>query len=130
MLNKSQKKRLFGVCTLLCLLSFSPAKAQIAPDNSLPTTSQVTSQGSTNIITGGTRAGGNLFHSFGQFSVPIGTAAYFNNALDVQNIISRVTGNSVSSIDGLIKANGSANLFLINPNGFVFGPNGHLRKGL
>jgi filamentous hemagglutinin family protein len=86
-------------------------------------------------ITGGSRPndGPNLFHSFGDFSVGTNNVARFLNdsGRSTTNILSRVTGGNPSAIFGEINTRsfGSANLFLINPAGVVFGPNATLNVG-
>ncbi|BAY37048.1 filamentous hemagglutinin family outer membrane protein [Nostoc sp. NIES-2111] len=111
----------------MILISCDYAKADVIPDGTLNTT--VTQNGSNFTITDGTRVGNNLFHSFSQFSVSSNGSAVFNNTTDIQNIFSRVTGGNISSIDGLIQANGSANLFLLNPAGILFRANAKLDIG-
>ncbi|MGF1514818.1 MAG: filamentous hemagglutinin N-terminal domain-containing protein [Elainellaceae cyanobacterium] len=114
---------------LIWLLSPLTAASQVVPDDTLPQRSRVDGGDRIHRITGGTTAGSNLFHSFSEFSVLTDEAAIFNNAAAIENIITRVTGRSGSTIDGLIRANGGANLFLLNPNGVVVGPNAQLDIG-
>ncbi|MCF2149505.1 S-layer family protein [Desmonostoc muscorum LEGE 12446] len=121
---------------LCCLITGFPGLAQISSDNTLADGQTVVSPGTTPgldfLITGGTQVGSNLFHSFGEFSVPTGGEAFFNNTAafnNITNIISRVTGGSISNIDGLIKENYGANFILINPSGINFGAKAQLNIG-
>lgn len=78
------------------------------------------------LITGGASRGQNLFHSFSEFNIGDSGRVYFDNPIDIQNILSRVTGNNPSNILGTLGVDGPANLFLLNPNGILFGPNASL----
>ncbi len=78
------------------------------------------------IIRGGLQQGINLFHSFERFNVDVGTTVLFQDS-GVNNIFGRVTGGEISQILGTLGiSGGNANLFLLNPNGIIFGPNSSL----
>ena len=125
------------------VLAFNPtslvqAAAPITPSglNTQVTLSATPPAGKTQFdITGGTRPGGgpNLFHSFGQFNVPNNNFANFLNdsGLATSNILGRVTGGNISNIFGTIQTTGfgNANLFMMNPAGFLFGPNATINVG-
>lgn len=116
----------FVSISLLSLLVNHAAQAQsITSDGSL-NTAIVTPDNQNFVITSGRAVGSSLFHSFGNFSVPTGGSATFNTVgtPGISTIFGRVTGGNLSSIDGRIVA--PANLFLINPNGVVFGANAQL----
>jgi filamentous hemagglutinin family protein len=121
---------LLGLCLVPILSSLqTPAQAQIVRDRTLPQPSRIDRNGNVLEINGGTQRGQNLFHSFERFSVPEGGTAFFNNSAGIESIFSRITGRSASRINGTLRANGSANLFLLNPNGIIFGPNAALDIG-
>ncbi len=103
------------------------AEAQINPDNTLgPDQSRPIAESDRMLIKGGARRGHNLFHSFRDFNVGEGQSVYFNNPDGVERIFSRVTGRQRSNILGTLGVLGNADLFLVNPNGILFGPNARL----
>lgn len=120
----------------LAMATASKAQNSIIPDATLGAgeSSIVDSIGGQfDIITGGAVREQNLFHSFTEFSVGEESGAIFLvDGAAIANILTRVTGNTISEIDGFIatvqSSNGdvgstNANLFLLNPNGIVFGEN-------
>ncbi|MEO0684832.1 MAG: filamentous hemagglutinin N-terminal domain-containing protein, partial [Cyanobacteria bacterium J06649_11] len=120
------------MATLAISFLQTPGYAQgVIEDGSLPTRVKTIDNLNFTIdsINNSNRVGNNLFHSFKEFSIPTGGSAVFKNSTDVVNIINRVTGGNISNIDGLIKASGNANLFLINPAGIIFGKNASLDIG-
>jgi filamentous hemagglutinin family protein len=114
---------------LIGVILTAPVAAQIVPDGSVGTT--VTPDVMVNgvmseVIDGGTVKGANLFHSFSEFNIQTGRGAYFTNPEGITNIFSRITGANPSNINGILGVLGNANLFLLNPNGIIFGPNARL----
>lgn len=108
-----------------------PASAQLVPDGSLGAESSLLVEGAiadqpATLIEGGAVRGGNLFHSFGEFNVGTGQLVYFANPAGIDHILSRVTGDAPSNIFGTLGVAGPADLFLVNPNGIVFGPDAAL----
>ncbi len=112
------------------------AQSNIVPDNTLGNEASVVNPAPDNVsnelISGGAQRGQNLFHSFQEFNVGEGKGAYFVSPnSDIANILSRVTGSNSSEIMGTLGTMGAAqpNLFLINPNGIIFGENASLDVG-
>jgi filamentous hemagglutinin family protein len=109
---------------ILPILATSPAIAQVLPAADAINT-QVQSQPSQFDITGGTKSqdGANLFHSFDRFNLDREQLARFIADPITRNIFARIRGGS-SVIDGQLQIRGAtANLFLFNPSGILFGPN-------
>ena len=111
-----------------CAVLFQPhfATAQPLPDNTLPIRTTVTSDRERFLIEGGTPAGSHLFHSFESFSIPLGGKATFRPEPTIKTVFSRVTGNTPSQLEGLLRVEGTADFFLLNPNGVTFGQNASL----
>ena len=111
----------------LCLLPSLALAEPIVSDGSTGTV--VRSQGNRIDITGGkfSRNGDNLFHSFSEFGLDKNQIANFLSNPSIQNILGRVTGENRSILNGLIQVTGgNSNLFLMNPNGIIFGANAQL----
>ncbi|MDY6896648.1 MAG: filamentous hemagglutinin N-terminal domain-containing protein, partial [Cyanobacteriota bacterium] len=119
---------LWSITTVISTLINSPASAQITPDTTLGNSpSKVNSQGLNNLlIEGGVKNQNNLFHSFQEFNINNGQQVFFANPQGINNIITRITGNNPSNINGVLGVNGLANLFFINPNGIIFGKDSRL----
>ncbi|MGB3654210.1 MAG: filamentous hemagglutinin N-terminal domain-containing protein [Rivularia sp. (in: cyanobacteria)] len=100
--------------------------AQLIPDNMGKESSTVNPFIERDLIEGGAIRNNNLFHSFKEFNVNPNQKVYFSNPENITNILTRVTGSNISRILGTLGVSGNANLFLINPNGIVFGENSFL----
>ncbi len=127
-------EQITGFLFLVVYLSLAQnrAFAQLIPDatlggeRSIVTPGVIINSQPADRIDGGASRDTNLFHSFGEFNLNNGQRVYFASPTGIANIITRVTGANSSNILGTLGVNGSANLFLINPNGIIFGPNARL----
>lgn len=118
----------------LVLFSASMAFSEVATDGTLGR--EVSLSGPNYRIAAelGIQKGDNLFHSFSRFSLDFQESATFMDAVSgdipIRNVISRITGGYPSSIDGGIRcAIPDADIYLMNPNGLLFGPNASVDVG-
>lgn len=116
------------------MLGTSTAQAQLTPDTTLESqnsrvNSTTVNGSSAEVIEGGVQRESNLFHSFSDFNVGAGQQVYFANPNGIERIFNRVTGGNTSDILGTLGVLGNADLFLLNPNGVIFGPNARLDVG-
>lgn len=122
----------------LCLVAVppaGPAGAQVTNDGTLgmngagPVANAPNSEGGTDYFlteSDGELVGPNLFHSLGRLDLGSTDAAIYQGAPTIENLITRITGGA-SAIDGTIRSEiEGARLFLINPDGIVFGENATL----
>ena len=125
----------FRIClgTKLFIWSFllnCTALAQIIPDTTLGSEqSEILPNIDTApkiLIQGGASRNNNLFHSFQDFNVRETQQVHFSNPAGIQNIFSRVTGINPTNILGTLGVAGSANLYLLNRNGIIFGQNAQI----
>ncbi|MEM8805146.1 MAG: filamentous hemagglutinin N-terminal domain-containing protein [Cyanobacteria bacterium P01_G01_bin.38] len=107
------------------------AIAQVIPDGTLGVESSQLFDVSAveQLIRGGALRDENLFHSFEQFSIGDGGRVTFDNPAAVQRVFSRVTGDLPSEIFGTLGSTGTADVYFLNPNGIIFGPNARLNVG-
>ncbi|MDJ0732848.1 MAG: filamentous hemagglutinin N-terminal domain-containing protein [Nostocaceae cyanobacterium] len=121
--------RYLPLVTLLTLsVTSTRVVAQIIPDGTLGNQNSVVTPINPQLerIDGGAIRGTNLFHSFQEFNIGVGKAAYFANPAIIRNIFSRVTGGNPSYLFGKLGVLGDANLYFLNPNGIIFGANSSL----
>ncbi|MBE9066211.1 filamentous hemagglutinin N-terminal domain-containing protein [Leptolyngbya cf. ectocarpi LEGE 11479] len=118
----------FALSTTLIYVFPQLSSAQIIPDGSLGANpSVVVSESAIRTrIDGGVQQNTALFHSFQDFNIDADNSVYFANPADVEAIFTRVTGTNLSQLDGTLGVLGTADLFLLNPNGIIFGPDSHL----
>ncbi len=114
-----------GFCVFIVLsLIGAPSSAEIATDGTVGPAQNLTGPDFHIGADLGAIRGTNLFHSFQTFNIHTGESATFTGPDSINNVISRVTGGEISTINGLLRSEvGHADVYFINPSGVVFGPN-------
>lgn len=117
-----------ALISMAVALQASPVRAEVVFDGTMGPGGTLT--GTFDIAdSAGTQVGSNLFHSFTTFNINTGESATFISSYAgiTDNVIGRVTGGLLSTIDGMLASTiPGAAIWLINPNGVVFGDNATL----
>ena len=100
------------IILFVCSSLFSISYAQVVLDGTLGQGGVLS--GPDYMISGemGSTMGRNLFHSFSDFNLSVGESATFSGPDSIANILTRVTGNNASTLDGLLRST-------IPPRGFL-----------
>jgi len=76
----------------------------------------------------GVLAGPNLLHTFSRFNIDSDESVTFTGPSTIANVLARVLDNKPSQINGLLQSTiENADLFLLNPNGVIFGAGSSIR---
>jgi len=108
----------------MAIMPTAAARAQITHDGSLAMPCPLNGPSFVIPAACGRTVGSNLFHSFSQFNIQTGESATFTNLGGINNVLVRVTGDQASTINGTLatELGSTANFYLMNPNGVMFGP--------
>src|SRR3954467_11898967 len=128
--GRGGRRRLRG--TALCTVSVVPflvmsgvrVLAQPVGASVVAGQAQVSTAGASTIIN---QATNKAIINWQDFSVGAGAAVQFNQPGSSAITLNRVTGSTMSNIDGAIRANGQ--VWLLNPNGVLLGNNARVNVG-
>jgi filamentous hemagglutinin family protein len=114
----------FKFIALGLVISVQVVAEGIATDGTMGAAQTLSGSSITIPQTLGSTVGNNLFHSFSDFNINTGQTVTFTGSDNLQNVISRVTGDNKSVIDGMLKSDiKNADFYFINPNGITFNVN-------
>ena len=123
-LSRSRAGLLLGTLLPITVLLGGVASAQSLPSNGQVVSGQAAISGSSNALTV-SQSTDKAIINWDSFSIGQGQSVQFNNGSGAT--LNRVTGTTLSSIDGILGATGS--VYLINPNGVIVGKSGVINVG-